>query len=107
MDDLFRWANKYSMLEDDVRVATQQILVAGQSTKNDEIRNPKAMSQRRQPSKDQGEQRQPDQSNLTPLNVSYEKLLPMIHEIFGFKWSKPLKTIPTKRDSNRRCACHK
>ena len=29
MDDLFRRANKYSMLEDDVRVATQQILVIG------------------------------------------------------------------------------
>ncbi|RVX01472.1 hypothetical protein CK203_017415 [Vitis vinifera] len=29
MDDLFRRANKYSMLEDDVRAATQQVLVAG------------------------------------------------------------------------------
>ena len=28
MDDLFRRASKYSMLEDDVRAATQQILVA-------------------------------------------------------------------------------
>ncbi|RVW23539.1 hypothetical protein CK203_091504 [Vitis vinifera] len=28
MDDLFRRANKYSMLEDDVRAATQQVLVA-------------------------------------------------------------------------------
>ncbi|RVW72176.1 hypothetical protein CK203_061825 [Vitis vinifera] len=27
MDDLFRRANKYSMLEDDVRAATQQVLV--------------------------------------------------------------------------------
>ena len=29
MDDLFRRASKYSTLEDDVRVATQQILVIG------------------------------------------------------------------------------
>ena len=29
MDDLFRRANKYSMLEDDVRAATQQVMVAG------------------------------------------------------------------------------
>lgn len=29
MDNLFRLANKYSMLEDYVRAATQQILVAG------------------------------------------------------------------------------
>ena len=39
MDDLFRRANKYSMLEDDVRTATQQILVTGQSTKNDAERS--------------------------------------------------------------------
>ncbi|RVW75839.1 hypothetical protein CK203_055083 [Vitis vinifera] len=31
MDDLFRRANKYSMLEDDVRAATQQVLVAGRA----------------------------------------------------------------------------
>ena len=27
MDDLFKLANKYSMLEDDVRTAIQQVLV--------------------------------------------------------------------------------
>ena len=41
MDDLFKQVNKYSMLEDDVHVATQQILVTGQSIKNDAVRNPK------------------------------------------------------------------
>lgn len=39
MDDLFRRANKYSMLEDDVRAATQQILVTGQSTRNNAARS--------------------------------------------------------------------
>ncbi|KAJ9678148.1 hypothetical protein PVL29_022900 [Vitis rotundifolia] len=34
MDDLFRHASKYSMLEDDVRAATQQILVAGQASRS-------------------------------------------------------------------------
>ena len=34
MDDLFRRANKYSMLEDDVRAATQQVLVAGQASRS-------------------------------------------------------------------------
>ena len=33
MDDLFRWANKYSMLEDNVWAATQQVLVTNRSTK--------------------------------------------------------------------------
>ncbi|KAL6333776.1 hypothetical protein AAG906_028962 [Vitis piasezkii] len=33
MDDLFKRANKYSMLEDDVRAATQQVMVAGQAAR--------------------------------------------------------------------------
>ena len=33
MDDLFRWADKYVMLEDDVRAASQQVLVTNQPTK--------------------------------------------------------------------------
>ncbi|RVW57893.1 hypothetical protein CK203_111585 [Vitis vinifera] len=41
MDDLFRRANKYSMLEDDVRAATQQVLVAGRSSGNNSERNTK------------------------------------------------------------------
>ena len=45
MDDLFQRANKYSMLEDDVRAATQQVLVAGQAARNDTTRNFKPSSQ--------------------------------------------------------------
>ena len=44
MDDLFRRANKYSILEYDVRVTTQQILVIGQSAMNDVVRSPKPSS---------------------------------------------------------------
>nr|CAN81438.1 hypothetical protein VITISV_014972 [Vitis vinifera] len=42
MDDLFRRANKYSMLEYDVRAATQQILVTGQAARCDGPRAPLA-----------------------------------------------------------------
>ena len=38
MDDLFWRASKYSMLEDDVHVATQQVLVAGQVAKSEATR---------------------------------------------------------------------
>ncbi|RVX11836.1 hypothetical protein CK203_009438 [Vitis vinifera] len=41
MDDLFRRANKYSMLEDDVRAATQQVLVAGRASRDDADRHAK------------------------------------------------------------------
>ena len=51
MDDLFRWANKYSMLKDNVHTATQQFLVTSQPTKNDAVRNPKTANQQRQSSR--------------------------------------------------------
>ena len=57
MDDLFKGANKYSMLKDDVRAATQQVLVTSRPTKNDSTRNSKTASQRRQSSKGQCRQR--------------------------------------------------
>lgn len=39
MDDLFRWADKYVMLEDDVRAASQQLLVLNKVAKNTKTRN--------------------------------------------------------------------
>ncbi|XP_034674362.1 uncharacterized protein LOC117905573 [Vitis riparia] len=47
MDDLFRHANKYSMLEDDVRAATQQVVVAGQASRSGTERGPKLPDQPR------------------------------------------------------------
>ena len=41
MDDLFRPVSKYSMLEDDVRVAAQQVLVARQASRSGADRNAK------------------------------------------------------------------
>ena len=45
MDDLFQRANKYSMLEDDVYAATQQILVTEQPARKDAERNSKLPNQ--------------------------------------------------------------
>ncbi|KAL6334311.1 hypothetical protein AAG906_014712 [Vitis piasezkii] len=73
MDDLFRRANKYSMLEDDVRVATQQ----------------------------EGPSR-PDRPPLTPLSISYEKLLPMIQGLSDFNWPRPIGTDPSMRDHSKK-----
>ena len=51
MDDLFRREDKYSMLEDDVWAATQQVLVTNFSTKDDEAGSSKPSNQSRQASK--------------------------------------------------------
>ncbi|RVW80455.1 hypothetical protein CK203_042289 [Vitis vinifera] len=89
MDDLFRRANKYSMLEDDVRAATQQVLVAGRPSRGDAERNAKPPDRPRPSDRRQEGPSRPDRPPLTPLSISYEKLLPMIQGLSDFRWPKP------------------
>nr|CAN69319.1 hypothetical protein VITISV_032662 [Vitis vinifera] len=49
----------------------------------------------------------PEMPSLTPLSISYEKLLPMIQGLSDFKWPRPIGTDPSTRDRSRRCAFHK
>ena len=107
MDDLFRRANKYSMLEDDVRAATQQILVAGQTLRGGPKRSAKITDRPRPSGRRQEVQNRPEQPPLTPLSISYEKLLPMIQGMSDFRWPRPLQSDPSKRDHSKKCAYHK
>ncbi|RVW39235.1 hypothetical protein CK203_085118 [Vitis vinifera] len=85
MDDLFRRANKYSMLEDDVRAATQQVLVAGRPSRGDAERNAKPPDRPRPSDRRQEGPSHPDRPPLTPLSITYEKLLPMIQGLSDFR----------------------
>ena len=107
MDDLFRRANKYSMLEDDVRAATQQVLVAGQASRSGTERNAKLPDRPRPSDRRQEGPSLPERPPLTPLSISYEKLLPMIQGLSDFRWPRPLGTDPSKRDHSKRCVFHK
>nr|CAN70850.1 hypothetical protein VITISV_039360 [Vitis vinifera] len=91
MDDLFRRANKYSMLEDEVRAATQQVLVIGRPSRNDAERNTKPPDRPKPSNRRQEGPSCPERPPLTPLSISYEKLLPMIQGL----------------DHSKRCAFHK
>ncbi|XP_034704229.1 uncharacterized protein LOC117928460 [Vitis riparia] len=107
MDDLFRRANKYSMLEDDVRAATQQVLVAGQPSKGN-IEGSAKLPDRPRPSdrRQEGPSR-PEMPPLKPLSITYEKLLPMIKSMSDFRWPRPLGSDPSRRDHSKKCAYHK
>ena len=107
MDDLFRRASKYSMLEDDMRAATQQVLVAGQASKSGAKRSAKLPDRPRSSDRRQEGPGRPKRLSLTPLSISYEKLLPMIQGMFDFRWPRPLRTNPSKRDHSKKCAFHK
>ncbi|RVW75280.1 hypothetical protein CK203_055352 [Vitis vinifera] len=106
MDDLFRRASKYLMLEDDVRAATQQVLVVGQASRSGAEKSAKPPDQPRPSNQRQGEQSRPERLPLTPLSISYEKLLLMIQDLSDFRWPRPLRTDPSKRDHSKKCAYH-
>nr|CAN68426.1 hypothetical protein VITISV_022197 [Vitis vinifera] len=107
MDDLFRRANKYSMLEDDVRAATQQVLVAGRPSRSNTERNIKPPDRPKPSDRRQEGPSRSEMPPLTPLSISYEKLFPMIQGLSDFKWPRPIGTDPSIRDRSRRCAFHK
>ncbi|RVW26659.1 hypothetical protein CK203_096492 [Vitis vinifera] len=107
MDNLFRRANKYSMLEDDVRAATQQVLVAGRPARNNTEGSNKPPDRPKPSDRKQEGPSRPERPPLTPLSISYEKLLPMIQDLSDFRWPRPIGTDPSTRDRSRRCAFHK
>ncbi|XP_034678879.1 uncharacterized protein LOC117909086 [Vitis riparia] len=105
MDNLFRRASKYSMLEDDVRAATQQVLVAGQVTRSEATRSFKAPNHPGLSNRGQDERCPP--LIQTHLTKSYEKLLPINRDLPGFRWPVPIRSNPSERDRNKRCDYHK
>ncbi|XP_034709682.1 uncharacterized protein LOC117932517 [Vitis riparia] len=69
MDDLFRRASKYSMLEDDVRAATQQILVAGQASRSGAERSAKLPDRPRPSGRRQEEPSRPSHPFPYPMRI--------------------------------------
>ncbi|RVW55146.1 hypothetical protein CK203_066938 [Vitis vinifera] len=107
MDDLFRRANKYSMLEDDVRAAHSTSLVAGRASRDNADRHAKPPDRPKPVDRRQDGPSRPNRPPATPLSVSYEKLLPMIQGLSDFRWPRPLETDPSIRDRSKKCAFHK
>ena len=48
--------------------------------------------------------REPPQ--FTPLNITYERLLPLICDLPDFKWPAPIQTDPSQRNPFVRCNYH-
>lgn len=106
MDDLFRLVDKYSMLEDDVWAASQQVLVTNYLTNNVKAGSSTPSNQSRQSNRRQ-DNRQQQEVRLIPLSISYERLLQQIQDLLNFRWLEPIKTDPAKGDRNRKCFYHK
>ena len=105
MEELYRRADKYSTLEDNILVASQTVLITAQSGK------PTTKSQLEQKgSQGKGQKRPQEQSEkkrdppqFTPFNISYDRLLPLIRDHPEFKWPPPMRVSPDQRNRLLRC----
>ena len=107
MDDLFRRADKYVMLEYDVQATSQQVLVMNRPTKNNKAGNSKPSNNESKQGGWKQDERQQQPLRLTPLTISCEQLILLIQELPKFKWPKPIKTDSTRQDWKQRCSYHK
>ena len=91
MEELYRQADKYSTLEDNIRAASQTVIITAQSGKPATKGQPEPKGSKNQKrSRDQLERkREPPQ--FTPLNISYDRLLPLIRDHPDFKWLTPIQ----------------
>ena len=65
-----------------------------------------SQSKNQKHSRDQSERkREPPQ--FTPLNISYDILLPLIRDHPNFKWPTPIQPDPTQRNQSLRCDYHR
>ena len=83
------------MLEDNIRAATQTVMITNQPVEGSKSLGKKPFESKEGHSRDRKRSR--DQSHkkrelpqFTPLNVSYERLLPIIRDLLEFKWPAPI-----------------
>ena len=79
-------AEKYSMLEDNIRAVTQTVMITNQLAEGNKSSGKKlsefkeGQGRDRKQSRDQSQKRR-ELPQFTPLNISYEKLLPIIIDL--------------------------
>ena len=44
---------------------------------------------------------------FTPMNILYERLLPLIRDLLEFKWPAPIQTDPSQKNKSLRCNYHR
>ena len=109
MEELYRRADKYSTLEDNIRVASQTIMITVQNSKSaakGPLEQKGSQSKNQKTSREQSERkREPPQ--FTPMNISYDRLLPLIRDHLDFKWLARIQSDPEQRNRSLRCDYHR
>ena len=109
MKELYRREDKYSTLEDNIRATSQTVKITTQGSKpatkgQSEQKGSQSKNQKR--SQGQSEKkREPPQ--FTPLNISYDGLLPLIWDHPDFKWPTPIQSDLAQCNWSLRCDYHR
>ena len=109
MEELYRRADRYSMLEENVRAATQTVMITSQSTKGNKLPGKKPSGSKEGQNRDRrkrfGDQplKKKELPQFTPLNFSYERLLPIIRNLIEFKWPAPIQMDLSQSNKSLRC----
>ena len=103
MKELYRRADRYSTLEYNISAVTQTVMITSKPTKNNKLEGKKSFKPKKGHSKNR--KRSCDQSQkkreplqFTPLNITYERLLPLLHDLPDFKWLASIQTDPSQRN---------
>ena len=109
MEELYRRADKFSTLEDNIRAASQTIMITAQSNQPAakgpfEQKSNQGKSQKRP---DGQSEKKKDPPQFMALNIAYDRLLPIIRDLPDFKWPPPMRASPDQRNRSLRCDYHR
>ena len=115
MEEFYRWADKFYTLEDNIRAASQTVMITAQSNKPvakgpSEQRRSQGKSQKRpdgHSEKKKDPPPPPPPPQFTALNIAYDRLLPNIQDLPDFKWPPPMRAGPDQRNRSLRCDYHR
>ena len=89
-------------------------MITSQPTKKDKSAGKKPSTSkkgqngnRNRPQDHSHKKKKKESPQFTPLNISYERLLPLIRDLPNFKWPAPIQTDPAQRNKSLRCDYHK
>ena len=112
MEELYKRANIYSTLEDNISVATPTVMITSKPAGNSKPEGKKPL----EPGEGQGKnwkrprdqpQKKREPPQFPPLNITYERLLPLIRDLRDFKWPAPIQTDPSQKNPSMRCNNHR
>ena len=84
MEELYRRADRYSALEDNIRAATQTVMITSKPKGKKPLEPKEGQGKNQKRPQDQSQKKR-EPLQFTPLNITYERLLPLIRDMPDFK----------------------